>query len=547
MKSSIPANVLGNIDLEAHHGPSSGKIQRAGLVETYVNGGHEPGRHEPRVRMRYVVVSGPWIVLNLVAICTDVFLTFSMPEKEPFCWPCHPLRSCVTTLVVLVYWLDLALRIYAFRPHVFFAKSLNVFDAVVVLLTTMTTILEAIGVSLLGARTVSFLKIVRVLRVVLMLRIVRGACRTSDACCTCMRHITGQNKSRYVDLVHDFDLDLTYITPQLIAMGVPAAGFRTHYRNPLGEVVRFFERFHPGSYCIVNLCPELPYPAARFKTGGVHEFDIQDHTPPLLENFLEFLVLAQEFLSKGAEQVLAVHCKGGKGRTGSLCCAWLLYSGEAEDAEDARNFFALQRTDMRKDRKKKKKQVQGVETPSQVRYVEYIHKLLAAQAVRIPQQVKPPPRVRISLLQLRAHDFFASSKKAPLQLAAAVHDVKTRRVLYWSETDALTWQLDNFEVQGDVRISIFDRSDLPADANLATCRQKHMDAREAAGKRCLAGKEPGCCFYFLFHTSFLEGGELHIPMKKVDKAWKKPDKYNKAGQLELSFLTLWSADLEDME
>ena len=26
------------------------------------------------------------------------------------------------------------------------------------------------------------------------------------------------------------------------------------------------------------------------------------------------------------ENVLAVHCRGGKGRTGSLCCSWLLYS-----------------------------------------------------------------------------------------------------------------------------------------------------------------------------------------------------------------------------
>lgn len=73
------------------------------------------------------------------------------------------------------------------------------------------------------------------------------------------------------------------------------------------------------------------YPAESFGDGGknVIAFDIQDHTPPTMEIQIQFLKDAEEYmqdsLSRG--RVIAVHCRGGKGRTGSLVTAWLCYSG----------------------------------------------------------------------------------------------------------------------------------------------------------------------------------------------------------------------------
>ena len=60
----------------------------------------------------------------------------------------------------------------------------------------------------------------------------------------------------------------------------------------------------------------------------------------------QFVELLNRMRHKPPDRLLAVHCRGGKGRTGSMCCAWLLYSRQAIDAEDALTHFALERTDL---------------------------------------------------------------------------------------------------------------------------------------------------------------------------------------------------------
>ncbi|XP_020238463.1 phosphatidylinositol 3,4,5-trisphosphate 3-phosphatase and protein-tyrosine-phosphatase PTEN2A-like [Cajanus cajan] len=64
------------------------------------------------------------------------------------------------------------------------------------------------------------------------------------------RHVVSQNKRRYQE--GGFDLDMTYITENIIAMGFPAgdlsSGFFSYvegfYRNHMEEVIKFFETHH---------------------------------------------------------------------------------------------------------------------------------------------------------------------------------------------------------------------------------------------------------------------------------------------------------------
>ena len=79
-------------------------------------------------------------------------------------------------------------------------------------------------------------------------------------------------------------------------------------------------------YCVVNCCPELDYPVEKFAHGEIVRYDIQDHTPPTMAQFVEFLNASAGWLEAAPERVLAVHCRGGKGRSGSMCCAFLLFT-----------------------------------------------------------------------------------------------------------------------------------------------------------------------------------------------------------------------------
>ena len=62
--------------------------------------------------------------------------------------------------------------------------------------------------------------------------------------------------------------------------------------------------------------------------------------------------------------------------------------------------------------------------------------------------------------------------------------------------------------------------------------QQRRDAR-----RVIAGKEPGCLFYCLFHTGFVGAStQLHVPLAMMDRAFKnKQGQYKPEGEATLTF------------
>ncbi|GBG79959.1 hypothetical protein CBR_g30221 [Chara braunii] len=197
------------------------------------------------------------------------------------------------------------------------------------------------------------------------------------------RHLVSQNKRRYQE--DGFDLDMSYITENVIAMGFPAGDISSglfgymegFYRNHMEEVIRFFDTHHKGCYKVYNLCSERLYDASLFE-GKVACFPFDDHNCPPLQMLMAFCESAYAWLRAGMDNVVVVHCKAGMARTGLMICCLLLFLKFFAMAEEAIAYFNSKRC------------VDGLALviPSQQRYVKYFERILRDMNGETPKAQK---------------------------------------------------------------------------------------------------------------------------------------------------------------
>ena len=220
----------------------------------------------------------------------------------------------------------------------------------------------------------------------------------------------------------------------------------------------------------------------------------------------------------------------------------------------------------------------------------------------VPRAVLPPPCPVLRVAELRLRHWFTGAKATRGSLVAALHteasDGSGLRVVAWSsptrvgggglarEVASFAFREGGARVSGDVRVSVFalkklrrarrERAAAGVEARLpfddasrgpwgegeaaaaaaaaAAARRRGggsstRSSMPSDGRRTIAGKEPGCLFYFIFHTAFAGGGggggaaaesdgELvfRVPVGEMDKAFKdRSGRWRPEGTAELRY------------
>lgn len=398
--------------------------------------------------------------------------------------------NLVSRIIITYFLIEIGFRIF-YRGKEFFKSCLDVTDMLVVLATFILDFVLGFLAEVNYGRLGVIGRALRVFRigrsVIIMVQQYRHMTQAA-------RNTVSQNKRRYQK--DGFDLDLCYITKRVIAMSFPSSGVRGMYRNPIQEVARFLDAKHKGSYLIFDLCSERNYDASIFH-GRVERVFIDDHNVPSIRDMIDFCIKVRKWLSEKEDHVIAVHCKGGKGRTGTMICTWLVDCDMFTEAQESLVYFGDRRTDLDKG-----KTFQGVETPSQSRYVGYYEKIVKTL------DGEAPPVVKLKLKSIRLTGIHTVGNGDGSDL---VLDIYLQRTSVFS---CKLGKRDKCEVEFSEEKDVVEVS--PSEEVVL-----QDDVKVKFNSNKIPKGYDGCAFYFWFHTYFVENNRLLIPRDELDNPHKK--------------------------
>jgi phosphatidylinositol-3,4,5-trisphosphate 3-phosphatase/dual-specificity protein phosphatase PTEN len=266
-----------------------------------------------------------------------------------------------------------------------------------------------------------------------------------------IKSVVSKKKKRFIE--DGFDLDLSYITPQIIAMGFPSIGAEALYRNSMVDVKRFLETKHAGHYKVYNLCAEKEYDEKEFPEFA--RYGHLDHNPPPFDVLAGCCRDMKAYIARDEKNVAVLHCKAGKGRTGTVISSYLQLSGEADDADEAMNMFGKART----------KNNKGVTIPSQQRYVQLYGSFVKNE---LKQGNAPPERQVVLKRVLLTHapkfdrsggcdPFFKILDGVNLEKLYDMRKDKDNKIKGWRKEATREFLVD-VPLNGDLKIVFYDHN-----------------------------------------------------------------------------------------
>ncbi|XP_041857133.1 tensin-1 isoform X2 [Melanotaenia boesemani] len=168
-------------------------------------------------------------------------------------------------------------------------------------------------------------------------------------------------------LEESYELDLIYITERIISVSFPSSVEEQSYAANLREVASMLLSKHAHNYLLFNLS-EKRYDISQLNPK-VLDFGWPDHHAPALDKICSICKAMDTWLNADSHNVVVIHNKGNRGRTGVVVAAYMHYSNISASADQALDRFAMKRFYEDK--------VLPVGQPSQKRYVEYFSGLLS--------------------------------------------------------------------------------------------------------------------------------------------------------------------------
>uniref|UniRef100_A0A3P8SYF9 Tensin 1 n=1 Tax=Amphiprion percula TaxID=161767 RepID=A0A3P8SYF9_AMPPE len=164
-----------------------------------------------------------------------------------------------------------------------------------------------------------------------------------------------------------YEVDLVYITERIISVSFPAGAEEHSYTTNLKEVATMLRSKHSENYLMLNLS-EWRNDLSKLN-HKVLEFGWPDHHAPALDKICSMCKAIDTWLNGDPRNVVVLHNKGNRGRTGVVVAAYMHYSNISASADQALDRFAMRRFYEDK--------ALPVGQPSQKRYVHYFNGLLS--------------------------------------------------------------------------------------------------------------------------------------------------------------------------
>uniref|UniRef100_A0AAZ3RV38 Phosphatidylinositol-3,4,5-trisphosphate 3-phosphatase n=1 Tax=Oncorhynchus tshawytscha TaxID=74940 RepID=A0AAZ3RV38_ONCTS len=447
------------------------------------------------------------IIVDIVLVIVDLSLMTRSRDVGD-------VLETVSLIISLFFLTDVLLRVYVEGFKVYFSSRLNIIDACIVVITLVVTMIytfsDLTGASLIP-RVVTFL---RFLRIIILVRVFRLASQKKELE-KVTRRMVSENKRRYQK--DGFDLDLTYVTDRVIAMSFPSSGKQALYRNPIRQEGGPFlqsRREDPSFRAGGRTLPSEQEGGPFLQSYSTCYFLSNSFVCVHLRDMLKYTAGVREWMAADPKNIIAIHCKGGKGRTGTLVCTWLIDSDQFESAQDSLDYFGERRTD-----KSRSSKFQGVETPSQSRYVGYYE----VMKTKFNRQLPPEQSLKIKSIRIHSIAGVGKGNGSDLKVKIIVRKklvflcvcAKQENCTVFPDagTNSVVISLQEGPVvNGDVKVMFESSAGLPK------------------------GYED-CPFYFWFNTSFIENNRLVLSREELDNPHKAKtwDLYKEAFGVTLSF------------